>query len=100
MVGINEIVKTVDISHTRPDNLTVQEFSEDLQGSGVRLIEGPLVVPAGLVDVEGEEGGETGGESGQDPQSVSVGQERTGERHQAAARDQAGSQGETGGVEA
>ena len=85
MVSFNEIVKTVDAVHTRPDSLVVRELSEDLQGSGVRLIEGPLVLLARLVEVELQEGFETGGEAREDTKPVSVGEERTGERHEAAA---------------
>ena len=59
MVSINEIVETVDPVHTRLENLIVQESSEDLQSSGVRLIEGPLELLTGLVDVELQEGAET-----------------------------------------
>ena len=77
MVCSNEIVKTVDIVHTRLENLIIYKCFEDLQSSGVWLIERPLVLLTGLVDVELEEGGETGGQTRQNSQSVSVGEKRT-----------------------
>ena len=81
MVSINEIVETVDTVHTRLENLIVQESSEDLQSSGVRLIEGPLELLTGLVEVELQEGAETGGEAREETQPVCVGEERAGEGH-------------------